>query len=72
MEELEEMVQDKFDLSLVNSSMCRTFALRRKEIVTLTPTIERIQDRWPALFLKEQVCGWGMGDVKQFSIAFVL
>ncbi|KAL6479421.1 hypothetical protein MHYP_G00128540 [Metynnis hypsauchen] len=33
-----------------------TFSLRRKEIVQLEPMVLEIQERWPALFLEEQIC----------------
>lgn len=55
MEEEFDGIGDHVDMPLINSSMSKTFALRRKEVVTLNPTVTHCHDRWPALFLEEQL-----------------
>ncbi|KAL6462559.1 hypothetical protein MHYP_G00289810 [Metynnis hypsauchen] len=44
------------DIELISEKMDLTFSLRRKEIVQLEPMVLEIQERWPALFLEEQIC----------------
>lgn len=55
MEEEFDGIGDHVAMPLINSSVSKTFALRRKEVVTLNPTVTHCHDRWPALFLEEQV-----------------
>lgn len=43
------------DMELISQKMELTFFLRRKEIIEVQPMVTEIQERWPALFLKEQV-----------------
>lgn len=43
------------DMQLIREKMDLTFSLRRKEIVEMEPMVLEIQERWPALFLEEQV-----------------
>lgn len=43
------------DLALIHQYMQRTYALRREEIVTTSPPIDELKDRWPALFCEAQV-----------------
>lgn len=43
------------DMELIRQKMELTFSLRRKEIIEVQPMVTEIQERWPALFLKEQV-----------------
>ncbi|KAL6456390.1 hypothetical protein MHYP_G00349340 [Metynnis hypsauchen] len=43
-------------MELISKKMDLTFSLRRKEIVKLEPMVLEIQERWPALFLEEQIC----------------
>uniref|UniRef100_A0AAV2IYX3 C-type lectin domain-containing protein n=1 Tax=Knipowitschia caucasica TaxID=637954 RepID=A0AAV2IYX3_KNICA len=51
-----EMMKAKPNGSLIKKEMDRTFALRRKEVVTDKPAITQIVQRWPALFSESQVC----------------
>ena len=51
-----EMMKAKPNVSLIKKEMDRTFALRRKEVVTDKPAITQIVQRWPALFSESQVC----------------
>ncbi|KAK3530167.1 hypothetical protein QTP86_017747 [Hemibagrus guttatus] len=44
------------DMAIINTYMESTFSLRRKEIVNEQPLVSVIKERWPCLFLKEQVC----------------
>ncbi|XP_055088529.1 uncharacterized protein LOC129457435 [Periophthalmus magnuspinnatus] len=43
-------------MALIRQKMDLTFSLRRKEIVEMQPLVKEVQERWPALFLKEQIC----------------
>ncbi|RXN05333.1 hypothetical protein ROHU_033478 [Labeo rohita] len=36
--------------------MQETFSLRRKEVVEIQPLVQEIRERWPALFLKDEIC----------------
>ncbi|XP_059921982.1 uncharacterized protein LOC132468273 [Gadus macrocephalus] len=45
----------KRESTVVKDLMCRTFAHRRHEVVTLQMSISDIKDRWPALFDVSQV-----------------
>lgn len=45
----------QLDRSLVREKMDLTFSLRRREIVEEQPMVVEVQNRWPALFFKEQV-----------------
>lgn len=51
-----EMMKAKPNGSLIKKEMDRTFALRRKEVVTDKPAITQIVQQWPALFSESQVC----------------
>ncbi|XP_076857815.1 sterile alpha motif domain-containing protein 3-like [Brachyhypopomus gauderio] len=51
-----EMEKKSPNVNIVNSSMERTFSLRRKEIVEREPSVGLLRDRWPALFLEHQIC----------------
>ncbi|XP_033934346.1 uncharacterized protein, partial [Pseudochaenichthys georgianus] len=44
------------DVDLIRSKMDLTFSLRRKEVVEVQAMVMEIQERWPALFLQEQIC----------------
>lgn len=46
----------RVDDSLIRVKMDLTFSLRRREVVEEQPMVMVIQNRWPALFFKEQVC----------------
>ena len=48
----------KRESTVVKDLMCRTFAHRRHEVVTLQMSISDIKDRWPALFDVSQVSNW--------------
>ncbi|KAL3063709.1 hypothetical protein OYC64_000110 [Pagothenia borchgrevinki] len=41
--------------TLLNKNMDSTFALRRREFVTLEPPVKDIIERWPALFAESQI-----------------
>ncbi|CAI5678291.1 unnamed protein product [Oreochromis niloticus] len=43
------------DIPLIHQHMMRTFALRREEIVTTSPPVSELKDRWPALFHETQL-----------------
>ncbi|XP_076743999.1 uncharacterized protein LOC143420213 [Maylandia zebra] len=43
-------------MALITQKMDITFSLRRKEVVEMQPLVKEMQLRWPALFLKEQIC----------------
>ncbi|XP_039473680.1 uncharacterized protein LOC120442036 [Oreochromis aureus] len=43
------------DIPLIHQDMMRTFALRREEIVTTSPPVSELKDRWPALFHETQL-----------------
>ncbi|XP_039465009.1 uncharacterized protein LOC120438642 [Oreochromis aureus] len=45
------------DIPLIHQHMMRTFALRREEIVTTSPPVSELKDRWPALFHDTQLIG---------------
>uniref|UniRef100_A0A8D0CNF9 Uncharacterized protein n=1 Tax=Sander lucioperca TaxID=283035 RepID=A0A8D0CNF9_SANLU len=51
-----EMKKKGKDMELIRQKMDLTFSLRRKEIVEVEPMVLEIQERWPALFLREQIC----------------
>uniref|UniRef100_A0A674BXC1 Uncharacterized protein n=1 Tax=Salmo trutta TaxID=8032 RepID=A0A674BXC1_SALTR len=50
-----EMMKENRDLPLINQHTQKTFALRRKEIVKSSPSVEHLRTRWPALFLEVQL-----------------
>ncbi|XP_027035503.1 uncharacterized protein LOC113664096 [Tachysurus fulvidraco] len=55
-EQLElEVKKRNMDMTVLNSKMETTFRLRRKEIVSEQPLVSVIKERWPGLFLEEQV-----------------
>lgn len=55
-EELElEVKKRNMDMTKLNTKMQTTFPLRRKEIVNEQPLVSVIKERWPGLFLEEQV-----------------
>nr|XP_024660496.1 uncharacterized protein LOC106676012 [Maylandia zebra] len=43
------------DIPLIHQHMMPTFALRREEIVTTSPPVSELKDRWPALFHETQL-----------------
>ncbi len=55
-EQLElEAKKKSIDMTKLNTKMETTFPLRRKEIVNEQPMVSVIKERWPGLFLEEQV-----------------
>ncbi|KAL7851865.1 hypothetical protein SRHO_G00176500 [Serrasalmus rhombeus] len=50
------MKKKEKDMEFIRQKMDLTFCLRRKEIVEVEPTVLEVQERWPALFLEEQIC----------------
>ncbi|XP_010772848.1 sterile alpha motif domain-containing protein 3 [Notothenia coriiceps] len=52
---VEEMKKRSPNATLLNKNMDSTFALRRREFVTLEPPVKDIMERWPALFAESQV-----------------
>ncbi|XP_073785892.1 uncharacterized protein [Danio rerio] len=53
---INEMKKKKKDLTVIHRQMQETFSLRRKEVVEIQPLVEEIRERWPGLFLKEEIC----------------
>ncbi|KAL6480784.1 hypothetical protein MHYP_G00118170 [Metynnis hypsauchen] len=51
----EEVKKKDMSLSVLNSKMEVTFSLRRKEIVADQPLVSTVKQRWPGLFIEEQV-----------------
>ncbi|KAL7873971.1 hypothetical protein SRHO_G00049410 [Serrasalmus rhombeus] len=51
----EEVKKKDMSLSVLNSKMEMTFSLRRKEIVADQPLVSTVKQRWPGLFIEEQV-----------------
>ncbi|KAM4540181.1 uncharacterized protein PAE49_020850 isoform 1-T2 [Odontesthes bonariensis] len=45
----------KIDQKFIRETMEMTFSLRRRELVDDQPMVTEVQDRWPALFFKEQI-----------------
>ncbi len=45
----------KKDSTAIKDLMCKTFAHRRHDVITLQMSIKDIKDRWPALFDVSQV-----------------
>jgi len=50
-----EAKKKNMDMTKLNDKMETTFPLRRKEIVNEQPMVSVIKERWPGLFLEEQV-----------------
>lgn len=50
-----EVKKRNMDMTKLNTKMQTTFPLRRKEIVNEQPLVSVIKERWPGLFLEEQV-----------------
>ncbi|XP_060790839.1 uncharacterized protein LOC132894740 [Neoarius graeffei] len=45
----------KVDEKFIRETMEMTFSLRRREVVDNKPMVIEVQERWPALFFKEQI-----------------
>ncbi|KAK9517351.1 hypothetical protein VZT92_025296 [Zoarces viviparus] len=52
---VEELKKRRPTAALVSKNMDSTFALRRKELVTMEPPVKDTVERWPALFTEGQV-----------------
>ncbi|XP_038136610.1 sterile alpha motif domain-containing protein 3-like isoform X3 [Cyprinodon tularosa] len=48
-------VKKRDNSQIISEKMDRTFSSRRQEIVTLAPSVRDLKERWPALFLPEQI-----------------
>ncbi|XP_056336527.1 uncharacterized protein LOC130247306 isoform X3 [Danio aesculapii] len=56
-EQLElEVKRKNMYMTILKTKMETTFPLRRKEIITEQPLVHMVKNRWPGLFLQEQVC----------------
>lgn len=53
--ELLSEVKKKKNSQVINEKMERTFSIRRQEVVSLSPPVSDLKERWPALFLPAQV-----------------
>ncbi|XP_027019478.2 uncharacterized protein LOC113653841 [Tachysurus fulvidraco] len=53
---IDEMKKRKLDLTVIHRHMKETFSLCRKEVVEVQPLVEEIRERWPGLFVKEEIC----------------
>ncbi|KAJ0003694.1 hypothetical protein NQD34_008792 [Periophthalmus magnuspinnatus] len=53
---VDELKKRGKDMALIRQKMDLTFSLGRKEIMEMQPLVKEVQERWPALFLKEQIC----------------
>ena len=53
----------KRDSTVIKDLMCRNFAHRRHDVVSLQMSISDIKDRWPALFDVAQVSDWNCNRV---------
>ena len=63
-------VKKKDNNKLIKEAMSKTFAHRRNEIVNLSPSIEDIKARWPALFEASNVSYRSMKIKKIFLVHF--
>lgn len=52
---IDEMKKRNPDLTLIHRQMQETFSLHRKEVVEVQPLVEEITERWPGLFVKDEV-----------------
>jgi len=52
---LEKEVKKRNNALTIREKMTKTFALRRQEIVENQPSVQELQERWPALFQQEEV-----------------
>uniref|UniRef100_A0A8C1PQT6 Sterile alpha motif domain-containing protein 3-like n=1 Tax=Cyprinus carpio TaxID=7962 RepID=A0A8C1PQT6_CYPCA len=53
---VEEMKKKTKNEVLINQKMSLTFSLRRKEIVEVVPMVSEVLERWPAVFLPNEIC----------------
>ncbi|CAM4549287.1 unnamed protein product [Leuciscus chuanchicus] len=52
----EAMKKKNKDMEFIRQKMDITFSLRRMEIVEMEPMVSEVLERWPGLFLEEQIC----------------
>lgn len=52
---VEELKKKHINMVMINLKMDHTFPLRRREIIEDAPLVFQIKDRWPGLFLEQQV-----------------
>lgn len=52
---VEAMKKKNKDMEFIRQKMDITFSLRRMEIVEMEPMVSEVLERWPGLFLEEQV-----------------
>lgn len=52
---VEEMKKKQANGTLISQMMDRSFPLRRQEIVKKVPAVQKMVERWPALFIERQV-----------------
>lgn len=52
---VEEIKKKTKNEVLINQKMSLTFSLRRMEIVEVVPMVSEVLERWPALFLTNEV-----------------
>lgn len=48
-------LKKKNNEKVIEEKMLRTFSIRRKEVVTISPAVSVFKERWPGLFSKAQV-----------------
>ncbi|KAJ8346512.1 hypothetical protein SKAU_G00279130 [Synaphobranchus kaupii] len=53
--ELLSEVKKRNNSQIINEKMEKTFSIRRQEVVTSAPPVSDLKERWPALFLPEQI-----------------
>ncbi|XP_052005363.1 uncharacterized protein LOC127659538 [Xyrauchen texanus] len=53
---VEAMKKKNKDMEFIRQKMDITFSLRRMEIVEMEPMVSEVLERWPGLFLEEQIC----------------
>ncbi|KAI7802666.1 hypothetical protein IRJ41_016598, partial [Triplophysa rosa] len=53
--ELVDELKKKNNEKVIEEKMLRTFSIRRKEVVTISPAVSVYKERWPGLFSKAQV-----------------
>ncbi|XP_036006788.1 uncharacterized protein LOC105920388 [Fundulus heteroclitus] len=53
---VEAMKKKNKDMEFISQKMDVTFSFRRMEIVEMEPMVSEVLERWPGLFLKEQIC----------------
>lgn len=62
---INETKKARSSMVVISEKMELTFSLRRKEVVEDQPMVVDVQQRWPALFLQEQVIMSGFSLLKR-------